>query len=68
MLDVARNTLLNFHYFSSRLQPTEKPYQKASKNIQFYSYVVCFVLSGIFSMFFNDILELIDRQIVIICT
>ena len=40
---------------------------EANKNIKFYSYVVCFVLSGIFSIFFVDILELIDRKIVIIC-
>ena len=50
-----------------RVVCNSKTYQEASKNIKFYSYVVCFVLSGIFSMFFVDILEVIDRKIVIIC-
>ena len=37
------------------------------KNTKFYSYVVCFVLPGIFLLFFDDILEVVDRKIVIIC-
>ena len=61
-----RNTLLNFHHFG--VVCNQKTYQEASKNIKFYSYVVCFVLSGIFSMFFcRYSFVVVDRKIVIIC-
>ena len=60
-------TTRNLIFIIFRVVCSQRTYQEASKNIKFYSHVVCFVLSGIFSMFFVDILELIDRKIVIIC-
>ena len=39
----------------------KKVTRRQTKNIKFYSYAVCFVLHGIFSMFFVDIFEVLDR-------
>ena len=54
-----RNTLLNFHYFLSCFQ--RKNLLKGDQKYQIINYVICFVLHGIFSMYFVGIFEAVDR-------